>query len=297
MGVAFAVDEPSLFLTKGTFQTIFGSQEPLVFLALALVVVSCVGEFDLSVSSILGLSATLVPVLNVLHHVNLALAVLLALAAAGLVGLANGLIVVRLGVNPFVATLGMSTLLLGISLWASGLTTVGGLPRSFGTWAAEPVLSLPVSFFYGLIATAAIAYVTGRTALGRYMRFTGANREVARLAGVRTNRIRIGAFIFSGLLSGLGGIILVAAVGGFDPNSSINYLLPAFAAAFLSTALIVPGRFNPVGAFIAIYFLETGIIGLQLLGYSGWISDVFFGAALVIAVAVATGVRRAARSH
>jgi ribose transport system permease protein len=87
-------------------------------------------------------------------------------------------------------------------------------------------------------------------------------------------------------------VILVAGLGGFDPTTSSEYLLPAFAAAFLGSAMIIPGRFNSIGAFLAIYFLETGIIGLELLGYTGWISDVFFGAALIIAVAVSTVLRR-----
>jgi ribose transport system permease protein len=124
------------------------------------------------------------------------------------------------------------------------------------------------------------------------MAFVGANREVARLAGVRVARIRIGAYVVSGLICGLGGMLLAAAVGGFDPSSSPSYLLPAFSAAFLGTAAIVPGRFNPLGTFVAIYFLATGILGLQLLGYTGWISHVFYGAALIVAVTVSTVVRR-----
>jgi ribose transport system permease protein len=288
----FSVIKPSLFLTSGTFQTIFGSQQALVFLALALVITFAVGEIDLSVPSTLGLSATLVPVLHVLHHVNLGLSVVIAIAAAIAVGVVNGLIVVRLGVDPFVTTLGMSTLLLGLALWLSDLTTVGGLPSSFATWVTKPVGGLPLSFYYGLAVTLVFAYIMWRTPLGRRMTFTGANREVARLAGIRVNRVRIGSFVFAGLTAGVGGVVLVAGVGGYDPNSSATYLLPAFAAAFLSTAVIVPGRFNPVGAWIAIYFLETGIVGLQLLGYSGWISDVFFGASLVVAVAVSTVIRK-----
>jgi ribose transport system permease protein len=154
------------------------------------------------------------------------------------------------------------------------------------------VLGLPLFFWYGVVLTLGFAYVLHVTPLGRHMAFVGANREVARLAGIPVRRIRFGSYLASAAISGVGGIILVCGIGGFDPNSSATYLLPAFAAAFLSTAVVIPGRFNPMGALIAIYFLETGIVGLQLAGYSGWISNVFFGAALVIAVTISTVLRR-----
>ncbi|WP_420541938.1 ABC transporter permease, partial [Rubrobacter calidifluminis] len=136
------------------------------------------------------------------------------------------------------------------------------------------------------------AYVVSFTPLGRYLRAVGSNQEVSRLAGVRVNRLRFGAFVMAGLFAGVGGVLSVASSGGFDPNSSQTYLLPTFASVFLGTAVIEPGRFNPVGSFVAIYFLETGIVGLQLLGASGWISDVFYGAVLVVAVTISTLIGR-----
>jgi ribose transport system permease protein len=292
MVVVFGATEPGLFLRAGTFQTIFGTQQALVFLALALVVTFAVGEFDLSVPSILGISATLVPVLNVNHHLPIGVAILVALVVALVAGAVNGVVIVIFGVDPIVTTLGMSTLLVGISLWTADLTTVGGLDPGLTKIAVTQVVGLPVSFFYGLALAVVITYVMWRTPLGRHMTFVGANREVARLAGIPVRRIRFGSYLASAAISGVGGIILVCGIGGFDPNSSATYLLPAFAAAFLSTAVVVPGRFNPMGALIAIYFLETGIVGLQLAGYSGWISNVFFGAALVIAVTISTVLRR-----
>lgn len=287
----FAVVDPSSFLTKGTFQTIFGSQEPIVFLTLALVCTFVIGELDLSVSAILGMSATIVPVLTTLHGVNVWVSSAIAVGAAVLAGVVNGVLVVAVGVPAIVVTLGMGTFLLGISLWMADLTSVGGLSTGFGKIATTLVLGLPISFYYGLALAILFGYILVRTPLGRHMTFVGANPEVARLAGVRVKRLRFGAFVASSLLCGIGGVILAAGVGGFDPTTSSGYLLPSFAAAFLSTALVVPGRFNPLGGFIAIYFLETGIVGLELLGYSGWISDVFFGAALIIAVTVSTLIR------
>jgi ribose transport system permease protein len=128
------------------------------------------------------------------------------------------------------------------------------------------------------------------------MLFVGANPEVARLAGIRVQRVRAGAYLAGAVLAGLAGVILVATVGGFDSSTSATYLLPALAAVFLGTSVVQPGMFNPIGTIIAIYFLTTGIFGLQLLGFSGWIQNVFYGAGLVVAVALAKVVRERSRT-
>lgn len=295
MVAVYSALEPSTFDTSGTFQTIFGSQAALVFLSMAFLCTVLVGELvDLSVASILGFSATLLAVLNVNDHVGLALAVAIALAAACAAGAINGLLVVHMGVNTIVVTLGMSTLLSGLALAIANLSPVSGLSAAFSKIALTEVLGLPVSFYYGLAIAILFAYILAATPLGRHMRFVGANREVSRLAGVRVGRIRFGAFLFAGLLSGLGGVVVAAGIGGFDPSSSTTYLLPTVSAVFLGAAAIQPGAFNPLGTIVSVYFLATGILGLQELGLAGWISDVFYGAVLIFTVTLSTLLRRRA---
>jgi ribose transport system permease protein len=264
-----------------------------VFLSMAFLCTIIVGEFvDLSVAAILGLCAIVVPVLSVLHHVPVALASLIAVLVGVGAGAINGFLVVVVGVNIIVVTLGMSTLLLGIALAISHLQTVSGLSASYSKIALLDVGGLPISFYYGLAIVLVFAYVLGFTPLGRHMQFVGSNREVSRLAGIRVNWVRFGAFVMSGLLCGVGGVVITAGLGGFDPSSSVTYLLPTVSAVFLGTAVIQPGRFNPIGTLVGVYFLATGILGLQELGYAGWISDVFYGAALIVAVSLSTIVRR-----
>ncbi|MFC4049952.1 ABC transporter permease [Actinomadura syzygii] len=292
MCVVYGALMPDSFLQADTFRNIFASQQALVFLALAAMLTFVVGEFDLSIASTLGLSATLVPVLAVLHGWNLALACVVAVLASSLAGLLNGILVVKVGVPALIVTLGSSTLLLGIASLVSHQTTVSGLSPSFADLSIRRFAGLPVNFYYGLVLALAIGYVLTFTPLGRHMAFVGANREVARLAGVAVDRIRIGAFVAGSTVAGIGGLLLVASVGGYDSTVSPTYLLPAFAATFLGTAVIRPGRFNPLGTLVAIYFLATGILGLQMLGSTGWIENVFYGTALIIAVSVSTIVRR-----
>jgi len=293
MIAAYGVAEPGLFLRGPTFQTIFGSQQPVVFLSMALLCTIAVGEFvDLSVPAVFGLSATLLPVLVVNHGWNVWAASAAAIVAAVTVGVVNGVLVVVARVNTIVVTLGMATLLEGIALWISDLNTVNGLPASFSKIALYEIGGLPVSFYYGVVLAAGFAYLLAFTPLGRHMRFVGANREVSRLSGVRVNRIRFGSFVTAGALCGIGAVVAVAALGGYNPTTSESLLLPTFAAVFLGTAIIEPGQFNPIGTIIGTYFLATGILGLQLLGLQAWVSPVFYGAVLVLAVTIATLLHR-----
>jgi ribose transport system permease protein len=287
--------EPVLFPHVGTFQTIFGSQQPLVFMSMALMCTIVVGEFvDLSVPAVFGFGATILPVLVVNHGWNLWPAAIVAVVACAGVGALNGFLVVKMGVNTIVVTLGMSTLIEGVSLWMSNLNTISGLPSGFQKIALFDVGGLPISFYYGIVLVLGFAYLLAFTPLGRHMRFVGASREVSRLSGVRVDRIRFGSFAFAGLLSGIGAVIAVATIGGYNATTSDSYLLPVFAAVFLSTAIFEPGRFNPLGTLVGIYFLETGILGLQLLGLQSWVSQVFYGGILVIAVTISTLLRRRA---
>jgi ribose transport system permease protein len=294
MIAVYAILEPGTFLQSGTFQTIFGSQVELVFLALALICTFVVGEFDLSVASMMGLSATLVPLLVVEHGMNSVLASVLAVLAAGAVGSVNGFLVIVVGVDAIVATLGMATFILGITLALTNLEAVNGLSATYSQLALRDVLGLPIAFYYGLVATMLLAYLLTSTPLGLRMAFVGSGREVARLAGINVRRIRFGAYVASGVLCGIGGVIVTATLGGYDPNASTTYLLPAFAAVFLGTAAIQPGKFNPIGTLIGVYFLQTGIVGLQLQGLTGWISSVFYGGTLVLAVAITTLIQKRA---
>lgn len=293
LGVLYAALEPSTFLTTGTFQTIFGSQQALVFLTAALLCTIIVGEFvDLSVASNFGFAAVLVAVLNVNLHWNVGLAAVAAIVASTAVGALNGWLVVRLGVNTIVVTLGMGTFLLGLGLWMTNLTPISGLPSGFAKIALQDIGGLPAGFYEGLALMLVFAYVMTFTPLGRNMRFVGANREVSRLAGIRVNALRLGSFTTAGLIAGLGGVISAAATGGFDPTVSQSYLLPVFAATFLGTAILEPGRFNPLGTLLAVYFLATGILGLELAGAAGWVSSVFYGGVLVVAVTISTLLHR-----
>lgn len=290
MAVAFflAADVPlSNFL-----QGIFARQTPLVFLGMALVGTMAVGEFDLSFPAVYGLAGTAVPALVVLHGWSFPAAAAAAVGLGLLFGAVNAFLVVRAGINSVIATLGVGSVAAGLAGWLSHETSLSGLDFHLSNLALARVAGLPLVFWYGVVLVAVFGYMMSFTPLGRHILFVGSNREVARLAGIPVTYVRLGAYLTSGALCGVAGVISAAGLGGFNATSAREYFLPAFAAVFLGTVVVVPGRFNPLGMFIAVYFLVTGVFGLQLLGYQGWVTDVFYGGVLVAAVAASAFLQR-----
>lgn len=285
--VLFGVIEPDTFLTSANAQNILGSQAVLVILTMGLLIPLTAGGYDLSIASVLTLSSVIVALLNAQEGWPVGLAIAVAVAAGAIAGFANGALVVLLRADSLVITLGSGTLLAGIVLWISNSQTIGGVSSAL----VDPVVSwkllgIPLAFFYGLVLCAAVWYVLEFTPSGRRLLFVGRGSRVARLAGVRVDRVRWGSFVASGTIAAIAGVVYAGTTGGADPSSGANFLLPAFAAAFLGATSISPGRFNPWGSVIAVYFLVTGVTGLQLLGAASFVQQLFYGGGLIFAVAV-----------
>lgn len=295
MAAGFSLALPGVFAQGSVAKAVFGAQQPLVFLGLALVITLAVGEFDLSFAGIFGFAATVVPAMVVLHGWPVAAAVGAAFAGALVLGLINALLIVVVGINSVIVTLGVMSVAAGAAYFLSDSTAVSGLDPDLSQIALGQFLGLPYLFWYGLVLVLMAAYVMSFTPLGRAMVFVGSNREVARLAGIDVQLFRFLAYVVSALLCALAGTLVALALGGFDPGSTNTYFLPTFSAVFLGTVAVVPGRFNPLGMFIAVYFLLTGIVGFQLLGYPQWVNEAFYGVALLVAVTVSHFVQKRTR--
>ena len=288
----FGVLRPDTFLTWADFSTILGSQAVLVVLTLGLLVPLTAGDYDLSMASVLTLSSMTVAVLNVNYQLPIGAAVAIAIAVGIVAGLVNGFFILYFRIHSLIVTLGVGTFLHGVTLWISDSMTISGI--SSGLVKAVIVtrfLGVPLEFWYAMIVCVSVWYVFSYTAVGRWLLFVGRGREVARLSGIHVDRVRWGALVTSGFLSSVAGVLYAGTTGAADPSSGMSFLLPAFAAAFLGSTSINPGRFNPWGATIAVYFLVTGITGLSILGISTFVQDLFYGGALVIAVTLSQVVR------
>ena len=290
--LVFSILRPTTFFSWANFSTIFGSQAVLVVMTLGLIVPLTAGDYDLSIAGNLTLSAMVIAVLNVYFDWPIAAAILAAVATGLVIGAINAFIVLYFRINSLIVTLGMGTFVHGITLWISNSNTISGIDFSLtNAIIVTRLFGIPMAFYYALAIAVVIWYVFTFTAAGQRLLFVGRGREVARLSGIRVDRVRAATFLVSGALGGLAGVLFVGSLGAADPNSGLTYLLPAFAAAFLGATSITPGRFNPIGSVIAVYFLVTGITGLSILGISTFVQDLFYGGALVVAVCLSQLVR------
>lgn len=289
----FSVLRPNSYPTWGNFSTILGSQAVLVVITLGLMIPLTAGDFDLSVASVLTLSQMLIGILNVRHGWPVGLAIVFAVAISAVIGLINAVFILFFRIPSLIVTLGTGTFINGVVLWISASQTIGGISDSLvDVVVVTRVFGVPLAFYYGFLLSALVWYVFEFTALGRRLLFVGRGREVARLNGIRVDGVRLGCLVASSVFSALAGTLYAGMTGSADPTSGLNYLLPAFAAVFLGATSVVPGRFNPWGSFIAVYLLVSGITGLTMLGIDTFVQNLFYGGALVLAVAASQLVRK-----
>lgn len=292
MIVVFSILKPQLFPTAANFQTIFGTQAVMLITTLGLLFPLIVGEFDLSVAATMGFAAVLVAVLDTHVHMPILVAVVVTVGAAAAIGAVNGCLVVLARVPSFIATLATSTVLGGLSYAISGSDTVGGVSRSLVHVVSHPIFGLPLVFYYAIAFCLFVWYLIEHTPVGRHMQFLGANGEVARLTGLRVARIRGASLVACAVVAGCAGVFQSGMIGAADPGAGPSYLLPAFSGAFLGATAIRPGRFNAWGTAVAVFFLATGVTGLELLGLKDWVQDVFYGISLLFAVLISAVAQR-----
>jgi ribose transport system permease protein len=290
--VLFAVLRPATFLSGANISATLSSQSVLVVVAVAVLAPLIVGDLDVSVGSVVGLSAMLVCLLNVNDGMNGIVAAVVAVVASSLVGLLNGVIATTLNVDLLIVTLGTGSLVTGIVAWISSQQTITGLSPTLEKYiVSTQVLGVSPEFFYGILLVVCMFYLLRYTPVGRRMLIVGQAREVAALSGINVKRVRLGSLVLCSTLAGVAGVLYAGTSGSASPTGGAELLLPAYAAAFLGATTITPGRFNAFGTLIAVYFLVTGITGLQLLGTPNFVQQLFYGGALIIAVSVSVLVR------
>jgi len=271
-----------------THRSVLNQNAILMVVAIGLLVPLAAGVFDLSLGATISASSVTVAWGMVEAQWSVPMAIVIALLVGVVVGFVNGLLVVKIKIDSFIATLAMSSVLTAYSVWRSNNRSLIGFPDSFNNLAAEFAWGLNKTVLVALIVGIAFWYVFEHTAAGRYLFATGGAREAARLAGVQTDRYVWGSLMVSATFAALGGVLLAAQFGSTQAQSGTPYLLPAFAAAFLGSTQF-KRRFNVWGAMLAVVVLQSGVKGLQLAGVgTTWIESLFFGVALAVAVGFST---------
>lgn len=282
-----------VFVSALNLRTLVANQGVALVVAVALIFPLAAGIFDFSVGAVAASSSVVTAAAVADFGLPVAVAVLLGVGFGALVGVVLGVLIAYGDVNPFIATLGVATLLGGaIFAYTAGLR-ITGIPAGLtgigsGDWFGVPSI---------VVVSAAVALVAwwllSRTVFGRRLFAVGSNVRATHLLGVDVRRVQLLAFVASGVTAGTGGVLLLARNGGATSDSGMSMLFPALTAVLLSTIVVDLGRPSVPGVVVAIFFIAITVSGLTLVGTPAWVNQVFNGAALLLAV----GVARLARSR
>jgi ribose transport system permease protein len=285
--IVFGALNGGTFLSTSNFTEIANAQVLTGLLAIGVAVVLIAGELDLSVAAVMGTVGATVALL-LTKGMNPIAAACIGLAIAGAIGVANGVLVGYFRINSIIVTLGSASIATGIGLAIVGPDTVAAFPNSFVNFFTNTAGGLETCFFMLLVVVVVAAFLLQFTPMGRRLFFMGQNVHAAHLLGIRVRRIKLGSFIIASLLAGFAGIVLASQSDSASVVETTSYLLPAYAAAFLSTTAITPARFNAVGALIATIILGTVDTGLNELAVPDWTTYAFDGGLLIIALGLFT---------
>jgi ribose transport system permease protein len=286
--LVFSALRPDSFPTMANFNAIVGNKTIDAFLALAVMVPMVTKNFDLSVGYGMGLTYVLAISLQTQAGLPWPLVIVLVLLVGLVLGLVNGLLVEFGQIDSFIATLGTGTVVYAITLWhTKGQQVIGELGDGFKSIDTAEIFGLHAPTVYLLVVAVLMWIAFEYLPIGRYLFAVGANRRAAELNGIRAGRYVIGAFMTSGLLTAVAGVLLASRLQVGQSNVGLDYLLPAFVGALLGSTTIRPGRFNVWGTVVAVGVLAIGISGIQQLGSSFYVEPLFNGLTLIAAVGLA----------
>jgi ribose transport system permease protein len=284
--IVFGLWVPNQFLTDSTLHSVAAQQAVTGMIGLAVLIPLAAGLYDLSVGATANVSGILTIVLMNNSHWAVVPAIIAGILIAVAIGCVNSFIVVKLGVNSFIATLGMGSVLAAMEvIISSNSQPIPPASTAWNNFTQTTVGGFQIVVLYLVILAFILWWLTAHTPVGRYLYAIGGNTEAARLSGVRIERYTTLALVTSATIAGLAGIMF-SSLNGPSLDFGGTLLLPAFAAAFLGSTQLIPGRFNVWGTLLAIYVLATGVQGLQLVSGASWLNDMFNGVALIVAVAL-----------
>ncbi|MGI4894739.1 MAG: ABC transporter permease [Janthinobacterium lividum] len=284
--IAFFSYRSLRFTSPENLQNILIAAAPFALIALGQTLVILTGGIDLSVGSVIAVSAMTSAAVAKANPGQVWLTVLSALVVGLIAGSVNGILVSRVDVPPFIATLGMLTAGSGIAYVIGGGAPINGLPAEFGSIANTKVLGLQIPVIVMILGIIALGIVMRRTSYGMRVYAVGGNRIAAEIAGVNARRTLFSVYALSGVLAGLSGVMLASRVISGPPNLGQGYELDAIAAVVIGGASLMGGRGTIWGTALGLLLIQTLNNGLDLLLVPAYWQDVIKGVLIVAAVAV-----------
>ncbi len=289
--VFFSLASPN-FLQFDNFVGILLATAVVGVLALGVTFVIITGGIDLSIGTVMTLSAVITGVLITNMHLPVVVGILGGVTVGGLAGLANGILIARFKIPPFIATLGMLNVAKGLALVISGLTPIyfsgtpefneGAMGSALG--GIVPGLAIPNIVFVLFGAALVASLLLTRTVLGRYTFALGSNEEAARLSGVSVDRWKGAVYVLCGLFAGLGGVLIAARLNSAQPSLGFGYELDAIAAAVIGGTSLAGGEGSILGTVIGAFIISTLTNGLRIMSVPQEWQTVVTGGIVILAV-------------
>jgi ribose transport system permease protein len=284
----FSLLLPDTFPTVLNLRSIVANKTIIAILSLAAMIPMAAGRIDLTIGYGIVLWHILAISLQTMYGFPWPVAVLVVLLLGAATGFLNGVLVEVAKIDSFIATLGTGTVIYALALWhTGGRQMIGVLPDGFYALNGTMLFGLPITGFYVLALAITMWIILEYTPIGRYVYAIGANPKAAALNGIPVRRFVIAAFIVSGTLSAVAGVLLASKLRIGQASVGLEYLLPALVGAFLGSTTIKPGRVNVWGTMTGVIILAVGIAGIQQLGGSFFVEPLFNGVTLLIAIGIA----------
>ncbi|KAB2371457.1 ABC transporter permease [Actinomadura montaniterrae] len=281
VGVVLTIASP-VFLTHNNLMNVGLATSVAALLAVGQTYVIVLAEIDLSVGAALGFTAVVTA--QALRDHGLVAGVAAGVAAGAAIGLVNGLLVTKTRMPSFIATLATMSVLSGLSLQLTKGNPVAVTDYDFQGIGQSRIAGVPVPVVIMLVVFAAAGYLLARTRFGRHVYATGDNTEAARLSGVRTDRVKILAFVISGVLAALAGFILTARLSTAEPTAGTGLELEAIAAVIIGGTSLAGGRGTLLGTLVGALVLGVIDNGMNLLDVSPFLQNVVKGLVILLAV-------------
>ncbi|HLJ69917.1 MAG TPA: ABC transporter permease [Roseiarcus sp.] len=284
----FSIVLPDTFPTMLNLRSIIADKAIIAILSLAAMITMASGKIDLTVGYGIVIWHILAISLQSVFGLPWPLAVIIVLLLGAFVGLINGLLVEVAQIDSFIATLGAGTALYAIALWhTGGRQVVANLPHGFLALNGTMIFGLPITGYYVIGLAVILWFVFEHLPVGRYLYAIGANPKAAELNGIPVRRFTVAAFVASGVLTAVAGVLLASKLRIGQASVGLEYLLPALVGAFLGSTTIKPGRVNVWGTVVGVAILAVGIAGIQQFGGSFWVEPMFNSVTLLVAIGIA----------
>lgn len=272
------------FMTFTNIMNVFRQVSIIGILAVGMTFIILTAGIDLSIGSLMAVSAVIAASIVQADPGLVAVAVAAGMLASGLLGGVSGAMSAKLNVAPFVATLAMMTIARGVALlYTNGRPiTIDSAPfRYLGQGYVGPV---PVPVIIFILITIIMAVVLYKTKFGRYVFAIGGNEQAAKISGVRVAKVKIWVYVINGFLAGLAGILLASRISSGQPNSGMGYELDAIAAVVIGGTSLFGGKGTLMGTVVGVLIIGVINNGLNLLDVSSYWQQIIKG--LIIAGAV-----------